>query len=298
MFMDNVDYDAWRDYLIRKLKEQGISEGLICELGCGTGSMTERLADAGFDMIGIDSSVDMLEVAQEKKYDSGHADILYLNQDMREFELYGTVRAVVSVCDCLNYITEEEDLLQVFRLVNNYLDPDGIFIFDMNTIAKYEAIGDSTIAENREDGSFIWDNVYDSEQQLNEYVLTLFLPERVKGSDSKRISESGEISGPKRMAETGTLSDGKNIVNTEPVSDEETDCDAEETWEDQDEVLYHKYEEIHLQKAYSLEQVKKLLAEAGMIFVDAVDCYTDMPVTAETERMTIIAREHGKSWED
>ncbi len=176
MFMDNIDYPSWSRYLIGLLKQHGVSDGLVCELGCGTGSMTELLAEAGYDMIGIDSSVEMLERAQDKKYESGH-DILYLNQDMREFELYGTVRAIVSVCDSMNYIVTEEDLLQVFRLVNNYLDPGGVFIFDMNTEAKYRGIGESTIAENRKNGSFIWENSYDPEKRINEYQLTLFIPE-------------------------------------------------------------------------------------------------------------------------
>ncbi len=96
---------------------------------------------------------------------------------MRELELYGTVRAVVSVCDSLNYILEDEELVKVFRLVNNYLDPGGIFLFDLNTIDKYRKIGDTTIAENREEGSFIWDNYYDEDEDINEYQLTIFLRE-------------------------------------------------------------------------------------------------------------------------
>ena len=97
---------------------------------------------------------------------------------MREFELYGTVKAVVSICDSVNYITEEEELLEVFRLVNNYLDPKGIFIFDFNTEYKYrEILGDSTIAENREECSFIWENYYYEEERINEYELSLFIRE-------------------------------------------------------------------------------------------------------------------------
>lgn len=180
LFMDNIDYPAWCTYLTGILKEYGIEDGLIAELGCGTGSMTELLAAEGYDMIGIDNSPDMLEVAQEKRVESG-LDILYLMQDMREFELYGTVRAVVSICDCMNYILEEEDLLQVFRLVNNYLDPGGYFIFDLNTIYKYEQIGESTIAENLEEASFIWDNFYDAKTQINEYELAIFIPEGEEG---------------------------------------------------------------------------------------------------------------------
>ena len=158
MFMDNVDYDQWSEYLIGQLKKYGIHDGLVLDLGCGTGVMTELLSAAGYDMIGVDNSEEMLGQAIEKREESGH-DILYLCQDMQEFELYGTVRAIVSVCDCLNYITEEEELLEVFKLVNNYLDPGGIFIFDMNTVYKYEEmLGDNVIAENREEGSFIWEN--------------------------------------------------------------------------------------------------------------------------------------------
>ena len=167
-FMDNVPYREWAGYIEEKLRQQGIEEGLVLDLGCGTGSMTEELADAGYDMIGVDSSPEMLEQAFEKKETSGH-DILYLLQDMREFELYGTVRAVVSACDCVNYITDPEELLEVFRLVNNYLDPGGIFLFDFNTEYKYrEVLGEQTIAEDREDCSFIWDNYYE---------LTLFIRE-------------------------------------------------------------------------------------------------------------------------
>lgn len=176
MFQDNINYTQWADYLVDILKEDGITEGLVLELGCGTGTMTELLADAGYDMIGIDNSGEMLAEAMDKKVESGH-DILYLLQDMQDFELYGTVRAVVSVCDSLNYLTEEEDLEYVFALVNNYLDPGGLFIFDMNTIYKYQTmIGDATIAENREDGSFIWENSFDPETGINIYELALFLP--------------------------------------------------------------------------------------------------------------------------
>ena len=177
LFMDNIPYEEWCSYLRQLLLHYGVDGGLVLELGCGTGSMTELLSGCGYDMIGVDNSMDMLEIAMEKRNESG-SDILYLLQDMRDFELYGTVRAVVSVCDSMNYITDEDDLLQVFRLVNNYLDLDGIFIFDMNTVYKYEEIlADSVIAENREESSFIWENWYDEESHINEYDLTLFIRE-------------------------------------------------------------------------------------------------------------------------
>ena len=177
-FMDNIPYEEWAEYLIGLLKEHGIYDGLVLDLGCGTGNMTELLASSGYDMIGIDNAEEMLEIAMEKRAESGH-DILYLLQDMREFELYGTVRAIVSICDSMNYITEEEDLLEVFRLANNYLDPKGIFIFDFNTVYKYsEVLGNQTIAEDRDECSFIWDNYYYEEEQINEYELSLFIKEK------------------------------------------------------------------------------------------------------------------------
>lgn len=177
LFMDNVPYEEWSVYLQQLLKENGVEDGLVLDLGCGTGTLTELLAAQGYDMIGVDASEEMLQAAMEKRTRSGQ-DILYLLQDMREFELYGTVRAVVSICDSINYILEYEDLVRVFTLVNNYLDPGGVFIFDLNTVYKYQNIlGDNTFAEDREESSFIWDNFYDEDDQVNEYDLTLFIRE-------------------------------------------------------------------------------------------------------------------------
>ena len=183
-FMDNVPYAEWAEYVRELLEGYGIRDGLVLEIGCGTGTMTELLAGYGYDMIGVDCSEEMLDAAMEKREASGH-EILYLLQDMREFELYGTVRAVVSVCDSVNYILEEQELCQVFALVNNYLDPGGIFLFDFNTDYKYrEILGDRTIAEDREDCAFIWDNFYDEEERINEYGLTLFIRKGAEGGPS------------------------------------------------------------------------------------------------------------------
>jgi len=240
LFMDNIDYVQWGEYLLSLLKEYDIRSGLVLELGCGTGNMTEFLAAKGYDMIGLDSSCDMLDAAMEKKSIRGH-DILYLNQDMREFELYGTVAAVVSICDSLNYITKYEELVTVFKLVNNYLDPKGLFIFDMNTIHKYrDLIGDATIAENREDCSLIWENDYEEEnayyevEHINEYELTIFAR-----------------------------------------------CDDEK---------YEKLTEIHYERAYSLEEIKAALQEAGMTFVASYNAFTRQPPDKNSERIYIVAQ--------
>ena len=180
LFQDNVPYDEWCAYLTGLLAGCGVKEGIVLDLGCGTGNMTGRLADCGYDMIGVDSSAEMLEIAQDKQ--DGRHSILYLCQDMRSFELYGTVAAVISVCDSINYITNPEDLTEVFRLVNNYLDPGGVFIFDLNTVYKYETLlADHTFAEVRDESSFIWENDYDREERIHALDLTLFIREGKSG---------------------------------------------------------------------------------------------------------------------
>ena len=175
LFMDNIPYEDWCTYVTGLLKEYGVEDGLLLDLGCGTGKLTRLLAEEGYDMIGVDLSEEMLEVVLEHEMEDPK-QILYLQQDMREFELYGTVRAIVSICDSMNYLMEYEDLVQVLKLANNYLDPKGVFIFDMNTVYKYRTqLGEQTIAENREESSFIWENYFDEEEMVNEYDLTLFI---------------------------------------------------------------------------------------------------------------------------
>lgn len=195
IFMDETPYEQWADFLAGLIEQYGVSKpsgrkekdseeadgdvlaserDLVLDLGCGTGTLTELLAGKGYDMIGVDLSQEMLNIALEKKEKSG-SGVLYLCQDMRELDLYSTVGTVISVCDSVNYLLEDEEIVTAFSLVNNYLYPGGVFIFDFNTVYKYEqVIGDATIAENREACSFIWENYYHSEQHINEYDLTIF----------------------------------------------------------------------------------------------------------------------------
>ncbi len=280
LFMDNVPYEEWGSYLTGLLREYGICSGTVAELGCGTGKMTRLLAAAGYDMIGVDNSEEMLEIAREAEYEAdawsaaeawdeadetdaleeyaelGEPDepeesdepdepdepdelpnggILYLLEDMRELELYGSVRAVVSVCDSMNYILEEADLREVFSRVHEYLEEDGVFIFDLNTVYKYrDLLGETTIAENREEGSFIWENYFDEESAVNEYDLTLYIRE--------------------------------------------------------DGATYRRFEEVHYQRAYDLKTIGRLLADAGMELTAAYDAFTKEPVRDDSERIYVVAR--------
>ncbi len=338
LFMEDVPYEEWCGYIRELLFEAGIGEGLVLELGCGTGRLTRLLAEAGYDMIGVDNSEEMLAVAREAEderdvrglvlelgcgtgrltrllaeagYDmigvdnseemlavareaederDVRGDILYLLQDMRSFELYGTVRAVVSVCDSMNYLLKEEEMLAVFRLVNNYLDPGGLFIFDLNTAYKYqELLGETTISENREEGSFIWENYYDEESGINEYGLTLFI--REEGELFRRYEET-------HYQRAYPLDTVRRLLTN--YYDEESGINEYglTLFIREEGELFRRYEETHYQRAYPLDTVRRLLTEAGMEFVASYDAFTREPPAPESERIYVIAREHGKRAND
>ena len=187
--MDNIDYDMWIKYLHKIWQKFNISPNLIAELGCGTGNITARLAKEGYDMIGIDISEEMLSVARNKAYEEGLNSILYLLQDMTEFELYGTVDIVLCLCDSINYITDYSDLVKVIKLANNYLEPGGLFIFDINTEYKFKhVLGNNTFADTEDNAAYIWQNYYDEDKKINEYYVNFFI-----GSDDGLYERTEEF---------------------------------------------------------------------------------------------------------
>ena len=182
----DIDYGKWADF-IEKVFDKYLERRpeIVLDLACGTGSMTVELASRGYDMIGVDGSEEMLSVASERAYvnlgeeDEYRLPILYLLQDMRSFELYGTVGAVVCCLDSINYLTEDGDLEKCFSLVHNYLDPGGVFIFDVNTPYKFENVysDNAYILEDEIDGASVycgWQNSYDAESKICDFYLTLF----------------------------------------------------------------------------------------------------------------------------
>lgn len=177
----SVDYSLWADFFEKCFdKFLPTRPELVLDLACGTGSMTLELAKRGYDMIGIDGSSDMLNVALDRKYDMElPRDVLFLLQDMREFELYGTVGAITCCLDSVNYLTGDGELKECFALAHNYLDPDGLFLFDVNTPHKFANVygSNSYVYEEDDcgDGSFcVWQNYYDKETKLCDFSLTVF----------------------------------------------------------------------------------------------------------------------------
>lgn len=202
------DYEKWADYIEQIFNVNDKSPKLVLDLGCGTGSLTNILAKRGYDMIGVDMSIDMLNVAREKAIEE-NLDILYLCQDIREFELYGTVDAIICTLDVLNYITEPAELEQIFALVKNYLNPDGIFIFDINTEHKLKTVLGNNTFVNDENGVFYtWENEYNNE--ISNQYLTFFAED-----------ENG---------------------------------------------MYHRFDENHIQRAYKTTELKEMLNKNGMDF--------------------------------
>ena len=171
----DVDYGAWADF-IEKCFERYLEEKptLVLDLACGTGRMTRELASRGYDMTGVDGSAEMLSEAMYS-YDS--KGILYLMQDMRELELYGTVGATVCCLDSINYLLDIEEVKKTFSLVHNYLDPDGLFIFDVNSPYKFENIyGNNAYILEDDDGEVYcgWQNFYDRKSRMCDFYLSLF----------------------------------------------------------------------------------------------------------------------------
>ena len=225
----DMPYEAWADYVLAIWQRWGCSPNLVLDLACGTGGLTDILARRGYDMIGIDASPEMLTIARQK-----NTDVLFLQQDMREFELYGTVDGIICTCDGVNYIPEEDELAHVFALVANYLNPGGIFIFDINTEHKFsQVLADNTFAGLCEDAAYIWENFYDAEERINEYNLACF------------VEENG---------------------------------------------VYRRFDELHVQRAYDVDEIKTALATGGLEFLAAYHDLTFDEPKKDTQRIFFVAQ--------
>ena len=181
-FMEDIPYDLWLQHTLELLEQREISaaeSGAIIELGCGTGNFTQRLAEQGFHVLGIDLAKDMLAEAERKhqKLPAAVAGRMeYRCQDMTDFQVDLQAAAVVSVCDSMNYLVSGEQLYQAFCSAYAALKEQGAFVFDMKTAFFYgELLGENTFAETRPDCAYIWENFYDEEECTNEYDLIIFV---------------------------------------------------------------------------------------------------------------------------
>jgi SAM-dependent methyltransferase len=231
--MYDVDYSKLADYIEGIFRENGITPSMILDLGCGTGNFCIEMAKRHYDMIGIDLSADMLSCAKAKTEEE-NLDILYINQDMAHFELYGTVDAVVCLMDSVNYITDKNAVKSMFKLVKNYLNPGGLFIFDVNTSYKFEKVyADNIFYDIGDDISYIWVNKYDKRRKICEFDLTFF----IKQND-----------------------------------------------------FYKKHEEFHVERAYSPEEIKKIIDYSGLSLVKIYDDLSLKKATIKSNRSFYICK--------
>jgi ubiquinone/menaquinone biosynthesis C-methylase UbiE len=187
-FMGDTTYDEWTAYIDAVLKEHGART--LLDLACGTGNITIPLGQKGYDLTAADISADMLSEARMKADEAG-LNILFLMQDMRRLDLYDTVDAVICTCDALNYLLSEDDLLAAFKRVSLFLNPGGVFIFDVNSEYKYmEILGSNTFTESSEGASYIWRNEYDETTGINEYDIFFIVDDPPLRFSEKHLQKS------------------------------------------------------------------------------------------------------------
>ncbi|MBQ4626499.1 MAG: class I SAM-dependent methyltransferase [Clostridia bacterium] len=152
----------------------GITEGILLDLGCGTGSMSLAMADRGFDVIGVDCSVGMLNAAQQKMFESGK-QMLLLNQSMEELDLYGTVDCAICVLDGINHLDGEESVRGAFSKVSLFMNKGGAFAFDVNTLYKHKNVLADNVFVYEPDGVYcVWQNNFNSADGSVEITLDFF----------------------------------------------------------------------------------------------------------------------------
>ncbi len=155
----NIDYRKRAEYfhaIIQKFKTT--KENILLDLACGTGSISEEMARLGYDVIGVDYSEEMLGIAIEKKFDSG-LNIQYLCQDMCTIDMFGTVDVTICALDSINHLSSAEDVKKVFQRVSLFAEPEGLFIFDVNTLYKHrEILADNTFTYETDNVYCIWEN--------------------------------------------------------------------------------------------------------------------------------------------
>jgi SAM-dependent methyltransferase len=168
----DVPYGAIADYYEALFKQTNLNVKTILDMACGTGTLTCMLAERGFDMIGVDASAEMLSVASEKSYDMENRPLL-LNQPLELLDLYGTVDAAICSLDGINYVKPDR-LCEVFRRVRLFLEPGGLFIFDINTPSKLKGLDGEVFLDETEDVYCVWRAAFNEEDKACRYDMDIF----------------------------------------------------------------------------------------------------------------------------
>ena len=183
----DVDYEKWADYIENLFDKYEKNPNLVCDLACGTGNITLPLAKRGYDMIGVDRSFDMLSIAREKAQDLG-LDTMFLEQDLKKLDLYGSCDAFLCMIDGFNYILNPNSLYRIAKRIKTcFLEPDGIFVFDLSSAFKLgNYIGNNTFVHDGEDIFYVWENKFYENTKMCEMYLNFFVK---SGKGWKRFGE-------------------------------------------------------------------------------------------------------------
>lgn len=231
--MENVDYVRWADYIDKLFAFYNYHPKSILDVACGTGTIDILLAEKGYRMSGTDIALEMLMWAKAKA-ERLNVRLNLWQQDMRQLTVAKPYDAILCLYDSINYIVTENDMKQVFKRVSDSLVPNGMFIFDVTTeynIVKY--FHRQTFAENHNSFSYIWKNLYLSNEKICKTVLTFF------------IKENNDY--------------------------------------------YRKFEEIHIQKIYTVSEIKNMLEETGYKLLSSFDAFTFNKWNKTSERINFTA---------
>lgn len=187
LFMEEVEYEKWLRHIHAVWDRLGLQPRTILDLGCGTGSILLPLAKEGFQMIGVDISPEMLAEADRKAAAEG-LSVQLACQDMTELDLGQKADCILSLCDCMNYLTEDGQLEEAFQSIAKHMEKGSLFLFDMNTEYKFqEVLGQNAFGSAEESAAYIWENDYDAGEKINEYYVSFFIEQ--ENGLYKRVEE-------------------------------------------------------------------------------------------------------------
>lgn len=234
LMKEDFDYEKIVDYIENLFSECEISPELVCDLACGTGNITIPMAKRGYDMIGVDKSVRMLDIARQKANDD-NLDILFLNQSITKLDLYGTCDAFLCMVDGINYVLGYKQLTEMFKRIKMcFLNPEGVFIFDISSFYKLsETIGNNTFIHDGDDMFYTWENKFYEDKKLSSMYLNFFVKKK-KG--------------------------------------------------------YKRFCERHIQRAYTVDEIKNALKKAGFADVKCYDNLTFDEPKKDSQRIIFLAR--------
>lgn len=209
----NVSYDTVSQVLSSLLTRYGKSRGLLLDLACGTGSVSVRLAKKGYEVIGVDLSPEMLSEAQNKAYSAGQ-NILFLCQDMTALDLYGTVDAAVCTLDGLCHLPDEESVQAALRKVSLFMNPGGVFLFDVNSVYKHRAVlGNNTFVYDTDDVYCVWQNTLLPDGVTVQMDLDFFEPVSDAGDYVRQSERFTERAYPKETLEAMLKKAGFTVLD-------------------------------------------------------------------------------------